>query len=59
VNDDSGSTQILTQYYGAQSQTVSPLESSGTTPTRQVLAVQPLRVIKILEDGVGAFVAPH
>jgi hypothetical protein len=59
MNDDPGSTQNLTRHYGAQSQTVSLLESSGTTPTRQVLAVQPLQVIKIPEDGVGAFVAPH
>jgi hypothetical protein len=33
MNGDLGSNQILTQYYGAPSQSVSQLESLGTTPT--------------------------
>jgi hypothetical protein len=33
MNGDPGSTQILTQHYGAQSQSVSQLESSETTLT--------------------------
>jgi hypothetical protein len=33
MNSDPGSTQILTRHYGAQSQIISQLESSGTTPT--------------------------
>jgi hypothetical protein len=33
ANGDSGSTQILTRHCGAQSQTISQLESSGIIPT--------------------------
>ncbi len=33
MNSDLGSTQILTRHYSAKSQTVSQLESLGTTPT--------------------------
>jgi hypothetical protein len=33
VNGDLGSTEIPTQHFGAQSETVSQLESSGTTPS--------------------------
>jgi hypothetical protein len=58
VNDDPSSTQILTQHYGAKSQTISHLMNMGTAPTRHVLIVQPLRVFKTPEDGVGAQAAP-
>jgi hypothetical protein len=37
VNDNPVCTQILTRRYDAQSQTVSQLESSGTTPTSKSL----------------------
>jgi hypothetical protein len=58
VNDDLGSTQILTRQYGAKSQTVSQLANPGTIPTGQVPTVQPLRVIETPVDGVGAHAAP-
>jgi hypothetical protein len=58
MHGDPDSTQILTRHYGAQSQTVSHLVNSGTTPTRQVFVVHPLWVIKIPTDGVGAHAAP-
>jgi hypothetical protein len=51
---DLGSAQILTQHYGAKSQTASQLMSSRTTPTRQVPVVQPLWVIEAPVDGVCA-----
>jgi hypothetical protein len=34
LNDDPGSSQILSQHCGAKSQTVSQLANSGTMPTR-------------------------
>jgi hypothetical protein len=58
TNGDPGSTQILTWHYGVKSQTVSQLMNSATTPTGQVLIVQPLQVIKILTDGVRAQATP-
>jgi hypothetical protein len=58
LNGDPGSTQILTQHYGAKSQTISYLMNSGTTPTRQVPIVQPLQTIKILEVRIDALAAP-
>jgi hypothetical protein len=58
MHGDLDSTQILTQHYGAKSQTVSQLTNSGTIPTRQVPIVQPLQVIKTPADGVGACITP-
>jgi hypothetical protein len=51
MNDDLGSTQILTQHYGAQSQTVSQLESSGTTPTSKSPQFSPSGLSKHLRTG--------
>jgi hypothetical protein len=61
MNGDPGSTQILTRHYGAQSQTISQLESSRTTATSKSpqLKAQPLRVIATPADGVDAYATPH
>jgi hypothetical protein len=58
MNDDPGSTHILTRHYGAMSQTVSQLVNSCTMPTRQVPVVQPLWVIKTPMDGVSTQPTP-
>jgi hypothetical protein len=50
-NSDPGSNQILTQHYGAQSQTISQLASLGTTPT------SPSRLTKQLR--MGSVRIPH
>ena len=52
THGDPDSTQILTRYYGAKSQTISHLTNTGTTPTWQVPVVQPLWVIKTPTDGI-------
>jgi hypothetical protein len=57
MNGDPGSTQIWTQHYGAKSQTVSQLVNPGITPSRQVLVVQPLQVIKTSQ--MGSVRIPH
>jgi hypothetical protein len=51
VNGDPGSTQILTRHCGAQSQTVSQLESSGTTPTGKSPQFSPSGLSKHLRTG--------
>jgi hypothetical protein len=51
-NSDPGSTQILTQHCGAQSQTVSQLESSGTTPTIKFPQLSPSGLSKHLSTGL-------
>jgi hypothetical protein len=58
MNSDLGSTQILTQHCGAQSQTISQLMNSGIVPTRQVSVVQLLLVFETPVDGVGAYTTP-
>jgi hypothetical protein len=51
MNGDPGSTQILTQHYGAQSQTISQLESSGTMPTSKSSQLSPSELTKHLRTG--------
>jgi hypothetical protein len=51
LNGDPGSTQILTQHYGAQSQTVSHLESSRPTPTIKSPQLSPSGLSKHLRTG--------
>jgi hypothetical protein len=51
VNGDLGSTQILTRHYGAQSQTISQLQSSGTTPTSNSPQLSPCGLSKHLRTG--------
>jgi hypothetical protein len=58
MNSDLGSTQILTQHCGAQSQIISQLMNSGIVPTRQVSVVQPLLIFETPVDGVGAYTMP-
>jgi hypothetical protein len=58
MNDDPGSTHILTRHYGPKSQTISQLMNEETAPTRQEPIVQSLRVIKTPADGVNAQAAP-
>jgi hypothetical protein len=41
-----GSTQILTQHYGAQSQTISQRKSSGATPTSKFPQLSPFGLSK-------------
>jgi hypothetical protein len=50
-NDDPGLTQILTQQFGAQSQTVSQLVSSGSTPTSMSPQLSPSGLTKHLRKG--------
>jgi hypothetical protein len=57
MNGDPGSTEILTRHCGAKSLTVNQLANSGTTPTRQVPVVRPLRVIETPADEVIVQVA--
>jgi hypothetical protein len=47
-NGDLVSTQILSRHYGAQSYTVSQLESSGTTPTNKCPQLSPSELLKHL-----------
>jgi hypothetical protein len=58
MNGDSSSTQILTQHCSAKSETISQLVNLGTTPSRQVHRVQPLRDIETPIDGVGVHATP-
>jgi hypothetical protein len=58
MNGDSSSTQILTQHCSAKSETISQLVNLGTTPSRQVHRVQPLRDIETPVDGVGVHATP-
>jgi hypothetical protein len=51
LNGDPGSTQILTWHYGAQSQTVSQLTSSGTTPASKSPQFGPSRFTNHLRTG--------
>jgi hypothetical protein len=57
THDDPDSTQILTRYCGAKSQTVSQLTNTRVALTRQVPIVQPLRVIKTPTSGVRVHAA--
>jgi hypothetical protein len=50
-NSDSCSTQILTRHYSAQSQTISQLASSGTTPTCNSPQLSHSRLTKHLRMG--------
>jgi hypothetical protein len=58
MTGDPDFTQILTQQSSVKSQTISRLTNLRTTPIKQVPLVQPLRVIKTPEDGVGVHAAP-
>jgi hypothetical protein len=51
VNGDPGPTQILTRHFSAQSQTVSQLESSGTTPTSKSPQIMPSGLSNHLRTG--------
>jgi hypothetical protein len=57
MNSDPGSTKILTQYFGAQFQTVSQLMSSGTTLTSKSPQLSPSRLLKHLRS--GSVCSPH
>jgi hypothetical protein len=48
---DPGSTQILTWHFGAQSQTISQLASSGTTPSIKSSQFSPSRLTNKLRTG--------
>jgi hypothetical protein len=58
-NGDLGSTQILTQHYSAQSQTVSQLASLGTTLSSKSLQFIPSKLLKHLRMGSVQNVTPH
>jgi hypothetical protein len=51
LNGDPGSTQILARHYGAQSQTVNWIASSGTMPTSKSLQLSPSTLTKHLRMG--------
>jgi hypothetical protein len=51
VNGDPVSTQILTRHCGTQSQTVSQLENSGSTPISKSLQFSPSGLSKHLRTG--------
>jgi hypothetical protein len=52
MNGDPGSTQILTHHYGAQSETVSHLESLRTMPTSKSPLFSPSGLSKHLRTGL-------
>jgi hypothetical protein len=56
-NGDLGSTQIWTQHYGAQSQTVSQLKSLGNTPNSKFLQFSSSGLSKHLR--MGLVLIPH
>jgi hypothetical protein len=56
-NGDLGSTQILTRQYSVQSQTVSQLVSSETTPSSKSMEVSSSRLLKHLR--IGSVQMPH
>jgi hypothetical protein len=58
MNGDPSSTQILTRYYGAKSETISQLMNLGTALTRKALVAQPLWFIETPMEEVGVHAAP-
>jgi hypothetical protein len=57
LNGDLGSTQILTQYCGTQSRTVTQVMSSGTTPSSKSPQLSPSGLLR--NPRMGSVQMPH